>query len=430
MPMENLSQLDDLVRALGQDLGTPAMLWQLVIIATCVTAGWLASWRLKPRLTSEDTLRWKLGRGGLARVAFPLFTLVFVLIARAIYGHGHPKAILNLTVSLVTAFALVRLAVYMLRHVFPPNPLLKASERFIALMLWGWMALYITGAHQAVGSFLREDLAFKIGKVNLSALDVVQGVGAIVVTLVVAMWLARLLESRRMGQDHIDMSFRVVMSKFFRALLLLIAVLIALQIAGIDFTLLSVFSGALGVGLGFGLQKVASNYVSGFIILLDRSIRPGDLITADNRYGTVSQMNTRYTVVRSLDGSEAIIPNDTLMTTTVINHSYSDHRLLLKLVVQVSYASPLKEVLTMLAEAAASQPRVLKDPAPSAGVTGFGESGIDLELFFWIGDPENGQSALKSGIYLAIWQAFQQHGVEIPYPQRELRVTNSLEKST
>jgi len=332
-------------------------------------------------------------------------------------------------VSLVTAFALVRLAVYMLRHVFPPNPMLKASERFIAFILWGWMALYITGAHRAVGDFLQKDLAFKVGKVDLSALDLLQGFGAIIVTLMVALWLARLLESRLMGQDNIDMSLRVVLSKFFRALFLAVAVLIALQIAGIDFTLLSVFGGALGVGLGFGLQKVASNYVSGFIILLDRSIRPGDFITADNRYGTVSQLHARYTVVRSLDGTEAIIPNDTLMTTTVINHSYSDQRMLGKLSVQVSYGSPLEEVLTMLVEAASSQSRVLKDPAPGAVVTGFGESGIDLELAFWIADPENGLGALRSSIYLTIWRAFQQHGVEIPYPQRELRITQATQKS-
>ena len=208
------------------------------------------------------------------------------------------------------------------------------------------MALYITGWHTLVSDFLRDELAIKIGKIDLSALDLLQGFGTIIITLLVAMWLARLLESRLMGQDHLDMSMRVVLSKFIRALFLVIAVLIALQFAGIDFTLLSVFGGALGVGIGFGLQKVASNYISGFIILLDRSIRPGDMITADNRYGKVSQLNARYTVVKSLDGTEAIIPNDTLMTTTVVNHSYTDQRILLKLALQVSYKSPLEQVLT------------------------------------------------------------------------------------
>ena len=427
--MENLSQLDDLLRALGEGRGSQAMLWQSGIIAASLALGWLISWRLKPRIVSEDVLRWKLGRGGLARVAFPLLTLVFLLIGKAVYGRGHPLAILNVAVSLVTAFALVRLALYILRHVFPPNPMLKASERFIAFILWGWMALYITGWHTVVRDFLHDELAFKVGKVDLSALDLLQGFGAIIVTLLIALWLGRLLESRLMGQEHMDMSLRVVLSKFVRALFLVVAVLIALQFAGIDFTLLSVFGGALGVGIGFGLQKVASNYISGFIILLDRSIRPGDMITADNRYGTVSQLNARYTVVRSLDGTESIIPNDTLMTTTVINHSYSDQRILLKLAVQVSYASPLDEVLVLLVDAAAGEPRVLKDPAPGAVVTGFGESGIDLEVQFWIADPQNGQSALKSSIYLAIWRAFKTQGIEIPYPQRELRITKSDEKT-
>ena len=427
--MDNLSQLDDLLRALGEGPGRPAMLWQLGLIAASLALGWLLSWRLKPRLASEDLLRWKLGRGGLARLAFPLLALIFLLIGKAAYGRGHPLAILNVAVSLVTAFALVRLAVYILRHVFPPNPLLKASERFIAFLLWGWMALYITGWHTLVGDFLRDELAFKIGKIDLSALDLLQGFGTIIITLLVAMWLARLLESRLMGQDHLDMSLRVVLSKFIRALFLVIAVLIALQFAGIDFTLLSVFGGALGVGIGFGLQKVASNYISGFIILLDRSIRPGDMITADNRYGKVSQLNARYTVVKSLDGTEAIIPNDTLMTTTVVNHSYTDQRVLLKLAIQVSYKSPLEQVLTMLTTAAAGESRVLKDPRPAAIITGFGESGVDMEVQFWIADPENGQSALKSNIYLAIWRTFQTQGVEIPYPQRELRITQTPEKS-
>lgn len=418
--MENLSQFDNLVRALGQDMQGPTTLLQAAIVIASLAVGWTLSLRLNRRWAAEQKLAWKLGRGGLERVAFPLVTLFGLLIGKIFHGRTHPDAILTVAISLVTAFALVRLAVYMLRHAFPPNPLLKASERFIALLLWSSVALHITGLDRPILAYLDEPV--RLGTHDFTWLAVLTGVGSVAITLVVAMWLARLVETRLMGANTLDLSLRVVLSKFSRALLLVVAVLIALSLAGIDLTVLSVFGGALGVGLGFGLQKVASNYVSGFIILLDRSIRPGDVITVDNRYGTVSQLHTRYTVVKSLDGTEAIIPNDTLMTTTVINHSYTDRRVLVNMALQVAYSSPLDDVLPMLVAAASGAPRVLKDPAPNSVIKAFGDNGIDLELSFWIADPENGQGQLKSDIFRSIWRSFQLHGIEIPYPQSELKI--------
>ena len=196
----------------------------------------------------------------------------------------------------------------------------------------------------------------------------------------------------------------------------------ATPLAGIDLTVLSVFGGALGVGLGFGLQKIASNYVSGFIILLDRSIRIGDWITADNHYGEVRQITTRYTVVRSLSGVEAIIPNDMLVTATVLNNTYADKQLRLAVKVSVAYSTAIEPVLELLAEIASRHPRVLKEPPPNAIVTALGDNGIELELGFWIEDPEKGRQNLCSEISVAILSEFRTRRIEIPYPQREVRI--------
>ena len=206
-------------------------------------------------------------------------------------------------------------------------------------------------------------------------------------------------------------------------MLLVLGVLFALQAVGIDLTLLSVFGGALGVGIGLGLQKLASNYIAGFTILLDRSIRLGDMITVDNRFGVVTKVTARYVVVRSLDGIEAIVPNETLVTTTVLNHSYSSRDVRIGVPVQVGYGSDLELALQLMAEAAHGEARVLKAPDPPAAfVVRFADSGIDLELGFWIDDPENGQGNLRSAINRAIWRAFRANGISIPFPQREVRI--------
>jgi small-conductance mechanosensitive channel len=253
-------------------------------------------------------------------------------------------------------------------------------------------------------------------------LTILSGILSVLVTVLAAMWLGRVLENRVMATEHLDMNLRVVLSKLFRALLVVLGILVALPLAGIDITVLSVFGGALGVGIGLGLQKIASNYISGFIILIDRSIHPGDVLTVDNRFGTVSQLTSRYLVLRNSDGTEAIIPNDTLITSTVINHSYSNREMRIGIPVQVSYQSDLDQAMSIMRQAAESHPRVLKDPEPKTFLKAFGENGIDLELDIWINDPEEGQLNLRSDINLKIWRQFQAAGIEIPYPQRDIRI--------
>jgi len=253
-------------------------------------------------------------------------------------------------------------------------------------------------------------------------LMILSGIFWVAVIMFGAMWVSRTLDRRIMTLNHLDMSLRIVISKLARTLLMVGAVLIALPIVGIDLTVLSVFGGALGVGLGFGLQKIASNYVSGFIILLDRSVQVGDRVTIGDRTGNITQITARYVVIRSGDGTEALIPNENFIANTVVNQSYSDKSIWQSASVGVAYGTDLELALKILVEAAESVPRILKDPAPTAFVVGFLDSSINLTVGYWIGDPENGLMGPKSALNLAIWRAFEQHGVQIPFPQHEVRM--------
>jgi small-conductance mechanosensitive channel len=243
-----------------------------------------------------------------------------------------------------------------------------------------------------------------------------------VITLIMTLWAGRVLENRLMQTEQLDMNLRVVLSKLLRVALILVGVLSALSVVGFDITVLSVFGGALGVGLGLGLQKIASNYISGFIILLDHSIHLGDVLTVDGHYGVAHQLRSRYLVLRKLDGTEVVIPNDTLITSTVINHSFSDRKIQVKIPVQISYDSPLEKAMDIIRQAASNHERVLADPKPMVLVEGFGENGVDLQLSCWVNDPEEGFAALKSEIYMKVWEGFRAEGVSVPFPQREVRM--------
>ncbi|EXI79181.1 MAG: Potassium efflux system KefA precursor [Candidatus Accumulibacter sp. BA-94] len=234
-----------------------------------------------------------------------------------------------------------------------------------------------------------------------------------------------------MAKDSIDASISVVLSRLVKAVLSVVALLFSLSIVGIDITALSVFSGALAVGLGFGLQKIASNYVSGFIILLDRSIRIGNVVAVDPlTTGVVTQITARYTVVRTLTGTEVIIPNEYLVSNIVRNESFTDSRVRFILSVQVAYGTDLDIAMQLMGEAALVHKRVLTDPVPQVLLTAFADSGINLDLCYWIADPENGTGSIRSAINLAIWRSFRENGIQIPFPQREVRLVGDLPSPT
>lgn len=273
---------------------------------------------------------------------------------------------------------------------------------------------------------LLDTTEFKVGKQHISLLSMFNGLLVVIVSVQIAFSLAKRLEKRLLGIESLDNNLRMLLVRLAKAVLLVIAVLISLTAVGIDLTALSVFTGALGVGLGFGLQRIASSYVSGFIILLDRSIQLGNVVQVDaNTSGVVSEITTRYTVLHSLGGVKFIVPNETLVSTIIQNQSFSTPEVRATTRVSVAYSTDMDMVLALLKEIALAHPRVLAEPAPRALILNFGDNGIDIELGFWIADPEAGVGGIKADINLEIWRQFRERGIEIPFPQREVRLTHS-----
>ncbi|NMF90816.1 mechanosensitive ion channel family protein [Aromatoleum petrolei] len=409
------------------DLQSPSLLWQLGALAGCLALAWLIERAMLERVARRGdaaTAAQRFGRSGLRRVLFPLLALIFVFAARAVLAKYQTVHLLNLAVPLLTSFAAIRFVVFTVRQGIGRSSWLGNFERIFASLAWAVVALHILGWLPEVIDAL-ESVSFKIGSQRLSLWTLIQGLGLVMFTLLIALWAAGALERRLSVAAGLDDSMRLVLMRVAKALLIVVAVLVALPMVGIDLTTLSVFGGALGVGLGFGLQKIAANYVSGFIILLDRSLRIGNLISVGTERGIVTQINTRYTVLRAGSGIESLVPNETLIGSVVQNETYSDTRIVVPINIQVSYATDLERAMQILVEAATTHERVIAEPAPKAFVVAFGESGIDLRLTVWIADPQEGTLGVISHINLQVWKRFRAEGIEIPYPQREVRVVHS-----
>jgi small-conductance mechanosensitive channel len=431
------SPLEELIQAFAEGLARPQHFWTLVVIVIAVAGGWLVSRLVRRHVearvaaatlrsgTAVDALRFSID--GFRRLAFPVAALLLlaagelVLRVSGVLKRAADARLLRLALTLLVAMALIRLLVYVLRRVFSNLSFIAVSERVIATGIWLVVALHVTGVLGDVVEWL-DATRIPIGAATVSLWVVVMGALSVLATLLAALWIGSALEARLMRAQQLEPNLRVVASRALKALLLLVAVLLGLSMVGIDLTVLSVFGGALGVGLGLGLQRIASNYVSGFIILLDKSLRIGDLITVDKFSGTVTQINTRYTVIRALDGTEAIVPNEKLVSEPVINQSYSDRKVLLRCNVQVGYATDVDRALALLQQAARVSPRVLDDPAPGAALVDFGSDGMNLALTFWIGDPENGRLNVTSEVNREILRLFRENGIEIPFPQRDVRL--------
>lgn len=405
------------------DLATPASWWQIAVVMTAFLTAWAINGGLRAYVMRNAPEHWKLGIGGVNRVLFPVSALLFVWVGELLLASWQHTSILNLFSKLLIAMAAIRLIVYVVRYITEPGGMLKTLENSISSVIWAVLALHLTGVLPKLLTGL-ESVKFNMGKNPLNLLIALQALLTVIVTILISLWLSRIFENRLMRVQDINMNLRVIFSKLLRIFLLFIAVMIALSAVGLDITMLSVFGGALGVGLGFGLQRIASNYVSGFIILLDKSMQIGDVVTIDAHNGVVSDLRTRYMVLRKLDGTQVIIPNESLITTPVINHSFTDHRSRVQLPIQVSYDSDLDLAMRLMQEIAQANPRVMVDPAPTVHLRAFVENGIDLMLTVWIPDPEEGSAALQSEINMKIWQAFKANNISIPFPQREVRVVN------
>ncbi len=429
----NENRIFALLDQLWSDLHASDFIWQVLVLLLALGAAWWLSFRLRQQdeqkggdVGAQSALR-RFGSGSLKRIAFPLIALVLVVILRKVLAalHWEHLSLLHLAGPLLVSLALARMFAYVLRRVLPQGLFLTSFERVVTVIIWFGVILHLTGLADPVIEAL-EQVSIPVGKQKLDLWMLVHGTVTVGVTLLVALWIASLIESRLMAAEKLDANLREVMARLAKAVLAVIALLSSLSLVGIDVTALSVFSGALAVGLGFGLQKIAANYVSGFIILLDRSIRLGNLVAVDaTTTGTVSQITTRYTVLKMLTGTEVIIPNEYLVSNIVRNLSFSDTRVRVAVNVQVSYKTDLDQAMQLMIDAARQQERVLSDPEPAVMLTDFADSGINLELGFWIPDPEAGTGGVRSDINLAIWKAFRENGIEIPYPQREVRVLGS-----
>ena len=324
-----------------------------------------------------------------------------------------PNRMLIVVASLLTAWLLIRIATLLVAN--------QSLARFIAVSAWTVAALKIFDLLDEVTALLGS-WSVRIGDVNVSPLTVLKAGIALWLFLWIANGIAVLIERKLKTSQSVSPAMRVLGAKLARILLITVAFLIALDAVGIDLTAFAVFSGALGVGLGFGLQKIFSNLVSGVILLMDRSIKPGDVIAVNNTYGWINHLGARYASVVTRDGIEHLIPNEIMITTPVENWSYSNSLVRLKLPIGISYRSDPRKAIALCVEAARQVPRVLSEPEPRCQVVGFGDSSVDLSLRIWINDPTQGRANVISDVMLEIWDRFNEHGIEIPFPQRDLHI--------
>ena len=399
---------------------------ELAVVAVCLALAGLITRlliRRQRRQAGVETLgaTARLGLEGLQRLLFPLVGIALLSIARLVVELlQQPPVLMRLVIAMLVAMGVIRLVVYGLRQVFSPAGWLSTFELLIGLTIWSAWVLHALDILPEVIEWL-DSQQVALGKQKLSLWALMQGGAWVLVTLIAAVWLSGSVE-RKLMRAPLDSNLRIVLARLSKVALMFLALMITLPLVGIDLTALSVFGGALGVGLGLGMQRIASNYVSGFIILLDRSIRIGDLISVGTDRGQVQQITTRYTVLRSPSGVQSIVPNETLVSSVVQNEGLSDREVRVAISVQVGYADDVERALVILEECARAHERVLSEPVPRAFLHSFGDSGINLELGVWITDPENGTLAIRSAVQLEILRRFGAEGIEIPFPQREIRI--------
>jgi len=396
--------LTDLLQDLIEDISNPRILWQALAIVAAVLVGLLLARLIRRSWLHEDdnagAFR-RIGVEGFGRVLAPLLITGGVWLAKGILSQYQNVHLLTVALPLFASMALIRIVFYLLRRVFarrgPLGTALQTFEKILALLVWVGVALYLTGQWPDILHFL-EHRKIPLGKNEASLLAILQAVTSVVVLMILALWAGAALEERLMRLEGMHSSLRVVLARMGRAVLILVSVLVSLGLVGLDLTVLSVFGGALGVGLGLGMQRIASNYVSGFIILFERSLSIGDPITVDKYSGRVARINTRYTVLQALDGTQTLLPNEMLITGVVMNQSGTNKAVRLNTKITVAYDSDLNEVMTLLARQADEVERVVAEPAPSVQLNAFGPHGYELELGFSIIDPEKGSGGVISAV--------------------------------
>jgi small-conductance mechanosensitive channel len=359
-----------------------------------------------------------LGKRLIDGVLFPAVLLALTFAARTLLTGDRPVALFGILLPVCISLALIRFGVKVLQVAFGAAPFVRVLERTISWIAWLAVVLWVTGILPLVLDEL-DQIRWKVGGSLLSVRTLIEGALTAGAVLIVMLWISSALESRLLkSATGSDLSLRKVISNTVRALLMFVGLLLALSSVGIDLTALSVLGGAVGVGIGFGLQKLAANYVSGFVILAERSMRIGDMVKVDNFEGRITDIKARYTVIRSATGRESIVPNELLITQRVENLSLADAKVAQSTVVSVAYDAPVDEVMALLQQACQAQPRVLADPAPLVALSAFGADGLEFTVNYWFDDPASGQLSLKSDVNRAILKTLRDHGIEIPFPQR------------
>ena len=396
----------------------PSTLTELAVLLACMLLAWLVT-RLAGKVRREpDGKSVLFGRRTVDGVLFPFLLLLLAYACKTVLTHLFPLAIFKLAIPVLLSLALIRLGVKVLQLAFKDAPLIKALERTISWLAWIAVVLWVSGLLPVMLDEL-DGIKWKVGGSMLSVRTLLEGTVTAGVVILITLWISAAIETRLLrSATGGELSLRKAVSNATRALLVFVGLLVALSSVGIDLSALSVLGGAIGVGIGFGLQKLAASYVSGFVMLAERSVRIGDNVRVDGFEGRISDINARYTVVRALSGRESIVPNEMFINNRIENLSLNDLQVMQATVVTVGYDSDVELVMRLLVEAASSQERALRDPAPSVNLTNFGPDGLEFTLNYWMIDPENGQANLRSLINLRILAALREHGIDIPYPQR------------
>jgi small-conductance mechanosensitive channel len=424
--MENLFSVDQLLALLNAgyawvlaNVFVVATVTQIAVVAGTLVVAALVSRRARPWLERHQTHP-QVGRS--VQIVLPiLFSLLWlVLLWLAISGAtalGEPRGVTTTAATLVAAWVAIHLAAQLVK-----NPL---WAKFFAWVAWSIAALSILGWLEPTISVLQQ-AGITVGDVRITLWNILKSTVALAVLLSMAVYLAGLIESRIRTSRALSPTVQVLFTKSLKIVLISLAVLIAIQNAGIDLTALAVVGGAIGLGIGFGFQKTVSNLISGVILLIDKSIKPGDVIAVSGTYGWVTTLGGRYVSVVTRDGVEHLIPNETLISERVENWTHTNSRTRLKVDVGVHYGSDLHQVISLCEQAAGEIDRVLKDPEPKCLFVAFGDSALEVQVRFWIADAQNGVQNVKSAVLLRVWEKFKLHGVEVPYPQRDVHIRSGL----
>jgi small-conductance mechanosensitive channel len=404
-----------------QGLSRPMALVELAAFLGCLIFAWVLVRLARGKEPNPGSV-W-FGEGIVDGLLFPALALLAALAAKWLFvvlAPQFPLAVFKLVVPVLLSLAVIRLTVRVLHKAFPASPVMRVVERWVSWLAWIAVVLWILGVLPLLLQEL-DQTQWKIGGTAISLRNMLEGAITAVAVLVLALWLSSAFESRLLRGASDNLGVRKMAANAVRALLLFVGLMFALSAAGIDLTALGVVGGALGVGIGFGLQKLAANYISGFVILAERSMRIGDMVKVDNFEGRITDITTRYTVIRALNGRESIVPNEMMITQRVENSSLADRKVAMTTVVQVAYGTELETLMARLADVVAAVPRVVADPHPGVMLTAFAADGLELTVAFWIADPENGQKNVASDVNLAILRTLGELGVEIPFPQRVMR---------